>query len=375
MANRPKTYGVKKVGNRWTALPYIPGRGAKAYAGTFDTQEEATAAAIMKIEEMRRLPAHLETVKSFADRWVRDFPRPKESTNEKYHAAAQALAKEHGSKKLNEITRQMARTYGRDHKSDVSVLRAFFADALDEDLILDNPFARLGITTGSGRKNIVAITKEELEGLAEVALASDEAFGPTLRSLVLFAAYTGLRPSEIFGLDWSDIDFKAETINVQRQYHKRRLTTPKNGKTRLVYLPPPAAQALRDMPRIARAEHVFAGKEGQRITQPALSIYWKPIRVAFEATLSEGRRAQFRAARTKGSMDFYELRHFCATFLIEEGVELWAIAKQLGHQGTKLIEETYGHPRDEIARQQMRRVFTAPPKLRGLEGGAEEATG
>jgi integrase len=374
VGKKPNTYGVKRRGERWTALPYIPGRGGKQYAGTFDTEAEATKAALAKIEELRRLPANLETVKSFADRWVRDFPRPKESTCEKYHRAAQAFTEQHGSRKLNEITRKMARAYALDHKADISVLRAFFGDAMDEDLILDNPFARLGISTGAGRKNIVAITREELDELADVALRSDDTFGPTLRSLVLFAAYTGLRPSEIFGLNWSDIDFKAETIHVQRQFHKRRLTSPKNGKSRVVYLPPPAAQALREMPRRAHAEHVFAGKEGQRVTQPALSIYWKPIRVAFEATLPEARRQQFRAARAKGSMDFYELRHFCATFLIEEGVELWAIAKQLGHQGTKLIEDTYGHPRDEIARQQMRRVFNAPPKLRAVEDG-EAANG
>jgi integrase len=44
-------------------------------------------------------------------------------------------------------------------------------------------------------------------------------------------------------------------------------------------------------------------------------------------------------------MNFYELRHFCATHLLELGVSHADVAVQLGHtDGGALVMCTYGHP-------------------------------
>ena len=53
-----------------------------------------------------------------------------------------------------------------------------FSDAMDDGLIDANPFAKLGIPTGKGRKNIVAITEDELHEIADQALEawSDDAW-------------------------------------------------------------------------------------------------------------------------------------------------------------------------------------------------------
>ena len=46
-------------------------------------------------------------------------------------------------------------------------------------------------------------------------------------------------------------------------------------------------------------------------------------------------------------MAFYELRHFCATHLLELGVSHADVAVQLGHtDGGALVMSTYGHPSD-----------------------------
>lgn len=388
MAKERTTYGVTPVGNRYQARPYVPGRG-KLYAGTWDTHEEATQAAICKIEDERRLPASKETVATFAARWVKDFPRRKESTNERYRTDAMRFAKHVGaSKKLHEVTVPEARSYASAHPHDLGALRAMFSDARRDGLVTANPFSELGISKGRGRKDISPITVEELEQLADIAQqAHGPDFGPVFRSIIIFAAYTGIRPGEVFGLDWDDIDFGAETVHVRQQFHKRRVTTPKNDNTRKVFLPPPAAQALRDMPtRVPRpkcgytgAAMVFPGKADQRITQSALTGYWKPVRVAFEATLDERRRRELRESSQseKAALDFYALRHFCATYLVEQGVESWIVARQLGHEdGGRLVEKTYGHPRDEIARERLRQVFQKNVKpLRAVDGDAGEATG
>lgn len=390
MAKGRSTYGVKRVGQRWQARPYVPGRG-KLYAGTWDTQEEATKAAIRKIEEERRLPVSKETVATFAARWVKDFPRPKDSTNDRYRADAARFAKHAGeSVKLHEIDKPTARKWAQAHPHDHGALRAMFADAEREGLITanSNPFSALRISKGRGRRDISPITAEELGRLGEIAEQTHgKDYGPIFRSVIVFAAYTGLRPSEVFGLDRDDVDLQAETVHVRRQFHKRRLTSPKNGKQRTVFLPPPAAEAIKSMPpRVPRpvchysgTQMLFPGKLGQRITQSALTSYWKPVRLIFEATLDDRRRRELRESSQseKAALDFYALRHFCATYLVEQGVESWIVARQLGHEdGGRLVEKTYGHPRDEVARQRLRQVFEQNVKpLRAVEGDAGEATG
>ncbi len=57
-------------------------------------------------------------------------------------------------------------------------------------------------------------------------------------------------------------------------------------------------------------------------------------------------------------MAWYELRHFCATLLLEKGVRRADVAVQLGHtDGGKLVMSTYGHPSEERARQTLKEAF------------------
>jgi integrase len=59
-------------------------------------------------------------------------------------------------------------------------------------------------------------------------------------------------------------------------------------------------------------------------------------------------------------MDFYELRHFCATHLLELGVSHADVAIQLGHtDGGALVMSTYGHPSEDLARERLKRAYEA----------------
>ena len=51
-------------------------------------------------------------------------------------------------------------------------------------------------------------------------------FGP----MVVFAAATGLRPSELFALQWGDVDRAAGVVQIRRAYANGRV---KQTKTRL----------------------------------------------------------------------------------------------------------------------------------------------
>ena len=198
-----------------------------------------------------------------------------------------------------------------------------FSDARREGLVLTNPFSQLRIAKGRGRKDIVPLTLAELDLLGDLALsAHGPEFGRVLRSVIRFAAFTTMRPGEIFGLDLIDVHLEGETIKVQRQLHKRRIQLPKNGQTRVLpYLPPQAARrsgscragclghvaplpAARSCSRNSTTNHAV-GSLGLLETNPT----------AFEAAVSSERRAELRAA--SGSLDFYALRHLGATLMVE----------------------------------------------------------
>ena len=73
-------------------------------------------------------------------------------------------------------------------------------------------------------------------------------------------------------------------------------------------------------------------------------------------------------------MDYYELRHFCATNLLELGVSHADVAIQLGHtDGGALVMSTYGHPSEDAARERLKRAYgqTVTP-LRAAEGGSQK---
>lgn len=389
MPKKPATrLGVKKRGERWQARPYIPGVGHK-WAGTHDTKGEAIEAAEGKVAECYSRPLRQETISSFAARWVRDFPRPKESTNDRYNGDAKRFAAAvdpMDKRRLDEYSVPEAMAYARSRRHDLGALRAMFSDARRIGLVTQNPFAELGIPKGPGRSEITVLTDDELDLMARLAeRCHGSRYGSEMYALIVFAAETTMRPGEICGLDRADVDFKAEVVHVRRQFHKGRIQLPKSGKPRkLPYLPPRAAEAIRSLPRrvpaprceVTGGEILFPGMEGQRITQSALSGYWKPVRAAFESAISPERLAEFQASGP-ASLDFYSLRHFGATRMVERGVESWVVAKMMGHEdGGRLVEKVYGHPRDEVAKERLKQAFgqnVAP--LRAVEREAEELTG
>lgn len=250
------------------------------------------------------------------------------------------------------------------------------------------PFSKLGVSLSKGRKDIIAITEEELEILAGVAIdVHGPEFGQRFAVIIEWAADTTMRPGEIFGLDRPDVKLKSGIVNIERQYSKRRIIVPKNGERRVLpFIPPRAEAAYRSLQRhvppatcpVTEGEIAFPGKSGQRISQQALHEYWTPVRAAFEASLDRERRDELRAARNpkEPDMDFYELRHFGATQMAERGVPDWVGAVMMGQtDGGELFRTTYSHPAPQVAARYLKAAFGKNVKqLRPIEG-SEAADG
>ena len=161
--------------------------------------------------------------------------------------------KEHFAKtRLAELDRPTARAWAlKQPQSNVRAVRAMLTDAIDDGLHAGpNPFANLRLEQPRGRKDLTALTVKELSELADCALRVLGDFGPAFRAMILFAAYVGLRPGEMFALERSDVR-SDEVVIRQNLDGTGQLKAPKNGKERIVILPPPAKDALGDvLPRL-----------------------------------------------------------------------------------------------------------------------------
>jgi len=349
LAGRTSNSVIYKRGDRYGVRIYRAGR--QEWVGTFDRKKDAKDAERKAERQLR--PSQDETCTEFADRWLREFPRPRASTNAHYEQMLKPFRVEFGEKKMAEVSRRAARQWATHHRGSVPVVRAMFNDALNEgEVVVVNPFANLGLAQKRGRKDLRPLSREQLYELADTAPnALGPQVGTTIRAAILFAAFVGLRPAEMFVLKRSSI--QGDEVYVCDSLGSTGVVTaPKNGHARRVFLPPPAREALRQMPSLSPSPYVFNNRSGARFSKTSFFYYWNTVRAAYG----------------KPGMDFYELRHFCATHLLELGLRPSDVAVQLGHtDGGALVMDTYGHPSEDDARNRLRSAFGAPvPRLHAV---------
>jgi integrase len=142
--------------------------------------------------------------------------------------------------------------------------------------------------------------------------AALESAPPWLRAPMAFAACTGVRRGEMLSLRWMDVD-----IPNRRVY----LRETKNGNLRVLPLSEAALQVLNSLPTGASSDTVFADVDPSR-----LSVYTR------------------RVFARLGIMDasFHTLRHTSASWLVQQGVDLYAVGQLLGHK-TPRMTQRYAH--------------------------------
>jgi integrase len=167
------------------------------------------------------------------------------------------------------------------------------------------------------------LTPAQLKNLLEVLDADEDQMAADIMRLALF---TGMRRSEIFKLQWTDIDFQRGFIT---------LKDPKGGRTQTIPLSEAARHIFKNIPADEETPYVFPGrKEDQHITD------CKGLgRIAREAKLPDGFRP------------LHGLRHVYASMLASSGqVDMYTLQKLLTHK-SPLMTQRYAHLRDEALKR------------------------
>jgi integrase len=156
-----------------------------------------------------------------------------------------------------------------------------------------------------------------------------EWLGPTFGPMVVFAAATGLRPSELFALEHGDVDRRAGVVHVRRAYANGRVKHPKTRLSRrAVPLQAIALEALDELPRHGESPLLFPNSRGGHLDFRNFNRrQWKPAQ---------------RAVGIEPLRDLYDLRHTYATFALRAGVPVFALSRFMG-TSIAIIDLHYGH--------------------------------
>jgi integrase len=167
------------------------------------------------------------------------------------------------------------------------------------------------------------------------------------------ALRTGLRIGELCALSWNDVDLDNGILTVRHSLRRflggqgLTLTEPKTKSARRkIPLPPGCVELLREHQREQdRNKATLGGRwidQGLVVTTLAGTLM-DPVHLSkyFQDAL---RRSGVRRIR------FHDLRHTCATLLLESGADLVTIKDLLGHSKIQVTADVYTHVRLKVVR-------------------------
>jgi len=148
--------------------------------------------------------------------------------------------------------------------------------------------------------------------------------------LFLVALNTGLRRSELMGLQWNKVDFQNEQIEISSIRDRYGLkNTTKTGKIRYVPANKTTLEALLQLRKENRSmDYVFVHRNGKLpdITHITARIFFKAIENA------SVKKIRFHDLRTS----------FAANFCMSGG-DIYTLSKILGHSSIEMTSKKYAH--------------------------------
>lgn len=268
--------------------------------------------------------------------WPQQWPRPDEENTVHVGRMVSKFGRDFADRDPDGIERSEARSYAMANPGKARYIRTMFNDFLDEGLVKGNPFATLRLPT-PGEKPIVVPTPEQVMALVSGAVDAGGRFSIPLATRIIFSSEVGLRFSEQRAVVWPGSPargnrFSEDLSRLKIEWQVGRngqLKRPKTEASKRTVMVPGAAQDA-----LSRAMEVTKRRRHGR---------------AWEIT-SSGHTGQWRVLRRDVGIwiRWHDLRHYCATQLLDRGATVDDVAVQLGCDVDQ-IRRRYGHPDPEKA--------------------------
>ena len=175
-----------------------------------------------------------------------------------------------------------------------------------------------GIQKYPEKKKERFLTKEELQKLEEI-LEEESVLGlksPYVLGAIKLIMYTGCRMNEVLTLQWKDVNLRERYIH---------LMDSKTGE-RFIPVNLSAQRILENLEKLENNPYVFCGGKNGSKHIVNIEKAWQKIRS----------RAGLQDVR------IHDLRHSFASFALKQGLDLYQIAKLLGHKNIRTTTR-YAH--------------------------------
>jgi integrase len=272
----------------------------------------------------------------------------------------------------------------------MTFLHSIFEHAIDRRLIRENPVRRASRPgrrrKGDANPDLHFLTVEELD--AVIRAIPDEVvrrkpaptrrgrrgpapppppdvLGPVLRVLILVAAMTGLRQSELLGLRWRDIDWVAQRIRVRNTFVRGEHSS--DGKSDL--------STRRSVPMADRAARVLEGWSRRTAYAADDDLVFAHPQTGKPLDRSKVTKRFKAACRDAGvrPVRFHDLRHTFGTRLAAAGEPMRTIQEFLGHADSKTTQVYTHYAPSEREVEMVNRAF-APSRAGNNSGNKLSAT-
>ena len=159
--------------------------------------------------------------------------------------------------------------------------------------------------------------------------------------------FTGMRQSELLGLQWSDIDFENKVVTVRRQLQYLgsakggyMYATPKNNKPRIIALPDKAVEALKRQRVMQNTARLAAGPLWNN---PNDLVFTNEIGEHLKHDLIYRHLKRIFSAMGTPDLRFHDLRHSYAVLSLQSGCDIKTVQENLGHYAAAFTLDTYAH--------------------------------
>ena len=159
---------------------------------------------------------------------------------------------------------------------------------------------------------------------------------PTYYAFFHTAVNTGMRRGELLALQWSDIDFNHNKININKQIYRGVEQSTKTGKSRTIDLDNALKLVLIEHKKnnILLSKYVFCNLKGLPLHPYIIEQdYFKPLLKRCNEILDEENQIK--------KLRFHDLRHTHATYLLSKGIPVKYVQERLGHSTARMTLDTY----------------------------------